>query len=62
MKDLEASFFELVRQASTDLPADVEAALAQAKDIESDEGIRAVLDVILENVAGARTRSTPICP
>jgi fumarate hydratase class I len=55
-------FVELIRRASTDLPADVEAALRAAQNQE-EPGSAAVdaLATILENVALARANSTPIC-
>ena len=55
-------FIELIRQASTDLPADVEAALRAARDREEPGSAAAgALGTILENVALARANSTPIC-
>jgi fumarate hydratase class I len=62
MKDLSTSFVELVRQASTSLPADVEAALqaAQARE-EPGSAAAEALRTILENVALARANSTPVC-
>jgi fumarate hydratase class I len=55
-------FVELIRRASTDLPADVEAALraAQARE-EPGSAAAGALEAILENVALARASSTPIC-
>ncbi len=55
-------FVELIRRASTDLPADVEAALRKAQACENP-GSPAVeaLEAILENVALARANATPIC-
>jgi fumarate hydratase class I len=61
MKNLEDSALELIRQASTDLPGDVEDALRRAAGAETDPGLQQVLEVILENAALARERSTPIC-
>ncbi len=60
--DLTEPFVELVRRASTDLPADVEAALraAQAREEPGSAAVDA-LATILENVALARANSTPIC-
>ena len=56
------SFVELIRRASTDLPADVEAALQEARDREEPGSAAAgALDTILENVAVARANSTPVC-
>lgn len=62
MNNLLEPFIELIRRASTDLPADVEAALRAAQTRE--EPGSAALDAlvtILENVALARANSTPIC-
>lgn len=56
------AFVELVRRASTDLPADVEMALKTARDKEASESAAVgALDTILENVALARANSTPVC-
>ena len=63
MENLTAeSFIELIRRASTDLPADVEAALraAQARE-EPGSAAAGALGTVLENVALARANSTPIC-
>lgn len=62
MNDLTESFVELVRRASTDLPADVEAALraAQARE-EPGSAAAGALETILENVELARANSTPVC-
>jgi len=55
-------FVELIRRASTDLPADVEAALRAAQTQEEPGSAAAdTLATILENVALARANSTPIC-
>jgi fumarate hydratase class I len=60
--DLTESLVELIRQASSDLPADVEAALRAARDREEPGSAAAgALETILENVALARANSTPIC-
>lgn len=57
-----AALVELVRRASTDLPEDVESALRRAHDRESPKSAaRSCLEAILENVALARARVTPIC-
>jgi fumarate hydratase class I len=55
-------FVELIRRASTDLPADVEAALrgAEARE-EAGSAAAGALVTILENVALARANSTPVC-
>jgi len=61
-QDLTDAFVELIRRASTDLPADVEEALRDAYNRE-DEGSAAqsVFSSILENVTLARQQSTPVC-
>jgi fumarate hydratase class I len=62
VNDLVESLVELIRRAATDLPADVELALRAAlKREESGSAAARALEAILENVALARTRSTPIC-
>jgi fumarate hydratase class I len=62
MENLVPHFIELIRRASTDLPADIEAALHRARAGE-DEGSAAqtAFDSILENVRLSRAHSTPIC-
>ncbi len=62
MENLVPHFIELIRRASTDLPADIEAALHRARAGE-DEGSAAqtAFDSILENVRLSRANSTPIC-
>jgi fumarate hydratase class I len=62
MENMTKSFIELVRRASTDLPADVEATLraAQARE-EPGSAAAGALETILENVALARANSTPVC-
>lgn len=56
------SFLELIRRASTDLPADVEGRLRTLRKAE-EPGSRAVwvFDTLLENVALARSRNQPLC-
>jgi fumarate hydratase class I len=62
MENLMEHFVELIRRASTDLPADVEAALWAARDREEPGSAAAgALETILENVALARANSTPVC-
>ncbi len=62
MENLTEHFVELIRRASTDLPADVEAALRAAQDREEPGSAAAgALGTILENVALARANSTPVC-
>jgi len=62
LEDLTESFVELIRRASTDLPADVEAAVraAQARE-EPGSAAAGALATVLENVSVARANSTPIC-
>lgn len=53
---------ELIRLASTDLPADVEQALCTACEREKQDSIAAIsLGQILENVRIARQHSLPLC-
>ncbi len=62
MRDLTQDVLELIRRTSTDLPSDVEAALRQARQRETAGSAAAgALETILENVALARTQSTPVC-
>ncbi len=57
-----ASFLELVRRASTDLPADVECRLCAMRRAE-EPGSRArwAFDTILRNTALARSTNRPLC-
>ncbi|MGD2078534.1 MAG: fumarate hydratase [Chloroflexota bacterium] len=60
--DLTDSLVELVRRAATDLPADMEQALNEAKETEeTGSAAEGALDAILNNVTLARQHSTPIC-
>ena len=62
MQDLTDAFVELVRRAATDLPADVEKALAEAKAREeAGSAAEGALDTIQKNVEMAREHSTPVC-
>ena len=62
MENLIPHFVELIRRASTDLPADIEAALRQAYEQENaGSAAQNTLGVILENVRMSRAGSTPIC-
>jgi len=62
MQDLTEALVELIRRTSSDLPADVEDALKQAREREADgSAAQGALDTILENVVMARRDSTPIC-
>lgn len=60
--DLTDAFLELIRRAATDLPADMEKALADARGREEDgSAAKSSLETILENVKQARQKGTPIC-
>ena len=62
MENLVPHFAELIRRASTDLPADIEAALRRAYEQENaGSAAQTTLGVILENVRMSRAGSTPIC-
>jgi fumarate hydratase class I len=64
LKELELTdaFVELVRQAATELPADMEEALSKAKENEEPgSAAEGALDTILDNVQIARQHATPIC-
>jgi fumarate hydratase class I len=62
MADLSGALLELIRLTSTDLPGDVEQALHRARTSEAPGSAAAgALDSILENVALAREKSSPIC-
>ncbi len=62
MQDLTEPILELIRQAATDLPPDVEASLRQAVEKEAPgSAARGALETILKNVELARANSTPIC-
>ena len=60
--NLKDSILELIRRAATDLSPDVEEALANAhKDEDDGTPAKSVFKTILDNVAIAREKSTPIC-
>jgi len=62
MQDLTEAFVELIRRASTQLPADMERALRQARDQEEPgSAAQKALDTILKNVEMSRARSSAIC-
>ena len=62
MRDLTQELIELIRRTSTDLPPDVEKALAEAREREaSGSAAKGALDTILQNVELARRESIPIC-
>jgi fumarate hydratase class I len=57
-----ASFLELIRRASTDLPADVERRLQALREAEEAGGRAAwVFDTLLENIRLARINNQPLC-
>lgn len=58
----QAAVLELIRRTSTQLPADVIAAMEQARDNEApNSAARSVLGSMLKNTEMAREDSTPIC-
>jgi len=59
--NLEKHLLELIRLASTDLPADVEARLKARYELEDNPSARLMMESILTNVDLARRRSLPIC-
>ncbi|MEJ5239621.1 MAG: fumarate hydratase [Anaerolineales bacterium] len=62
MRDLTNEILELIRRASTDLPADVEKRLREALEREEPgSAARNALETILKNVELSRQNSTPIC-
>ena len=51
MQDLTDAFVELIRRASTELPADMERALREAREKEeAGSAAQGALDTIIENV------------
>ncbi len=62
MQDLTDAFVELIRRASTQLPADMQKALREAKAKEEPgSAAENALETILKNVELAHQKSTPIC-
>jgi len=56
------TFVELIRRASTELPADVVAAIEEGRDAEESQGLASIaLGTILNNIELARENSAPIC-
>ena len=56
------TFVELIRRASTELPAEIVEALEEGKAAETSGGLASIaLDTILNNVEMARESSAPIC-
>jgi len=61
-KEFSRWVLELIRRTSTDLPEDIESAIAAARDKESkDSASQSALWSILENIKLPRKQSTPIC-
>jgi fumarate hydratase class I len=57
-----STFVELIRRASTELPADVIEALEEGRTAEQTDGLASIaLGTILNNVELARESSAPIC-
>ncbi len=62
MPDLTEAFVELIRRTSTDLPADMEQALAEAKEREEPgSAAQGALEAMLVNQEMSRRLSRPIC-
>ena len=62
MQDLTEHFVELIRRTSTDLPADVEKALKEAREREAPgSAAQGAVDTILENIGMSRRTFRPIC-
>ncbi|MCS6842726.1 MAG: fumarate hydratase [Caldilineales bacterium] len=62
MQDLTEAIVELIRRTSTDLPADVEQALREAREREAPgSAAQGALDTILLNTEMSRRLSRPIC-
>lgn len=60
--DLTDAFVELFRKAATDLPPDMEKALAEAREREeTGSAAEGALGALLQNVEVARRDGTPIC-
>ena len=60
--DLTEHFLELVRLTATDLPADIEKRLREARASEEEgSAAQGALETVLRNVEMARENSTPIC-
>jgi fumarate hydratase class I len=58
----EEALFELIKRTSSELPADVEKALTQAR-LAEEPGSPAehIMGVFLENISAARSAQTPLC-
>ncbi len=62
MIEIRDSVLELIRLCATDLPADVEEAIVQAREKEKQGSIASnVLREILENIGIARNEGIPLC-
>ncbi len=56
------TFVEMIRRASTELPADIVAAIEDGRDAEESQGLASIaLGTILNNIELARESSAPIC-
>ena len=62
MQDLTEAFVELIRRTSTDLPADMEQVLREAREREATgSAAQGALDTMLVNQEMSRRLSRPIC-
>jgi fumarate hydratase class I len=62
MQDFTEHFVELIRRTSTDLPADVEKSLKEAREREeAGSAAQGAVDTILENIGMSRRTFRPIC-
>jgi fumarate hydratase class I len=62
MDDLTEHFAELIRRTSTDLPADVEKRLKEAREREEpNSAAQGAFDTILKNIGMSRRTFRPIC-
>lgn len=62
MQDLTNAFVELIRRAATELPADMEHALHDAREKEAPgSAAQGALNTIIQNVEIARAIASPIC-
>jgi fumarate hydratase class I len=60
--DYTETFVELIRRASTELPADIKQALEGGREAEQKDGLASIaLGTILNNIELAREDSAPIC-
>ncbi len=60
--DFKTPIFELIKEASTNLPSDIVETIKKMKDQEeTDSNARSVLNTILENIELSKTKQSPIC-